>query len=207
MLLVSDLADRGHALDEDHPHLAAGQTEGGVLALFGHDLGRHSGRADHGAAPAGLHLDIVDEGADGDVPKLGGVAGLDVHARSGLDHLADGKAVGSQDVPLLPVEIVDEGDPRRAVGIVLDGGDAAGNAQLVALEVDDAVVALVAAAAVPHGDAARVVAPGLLADGLEQAALRLGAGDLLVGGDRHVPTSGSDRLENFDTHGWILPSP
>jgi ribosomal protein L4 len=47
---------------------------------------------------------------------------------------------------------------RGAVGIVLDALDPAGHAFLVALEVDDAVVLLVPAATVAHGDAPEVVA-------------------------------------------------
>ena len=49
-------------------------------------------------------------------------------------------------------------DATRAVGVVLNGGDLRGNVVLVAAKVDDAVLLLVATAAVTRGLAAVVVA-------------------------------------------------
>jgi hypothetical protein len=51
-----------------------------------------------------------------------------------------------QDVALLPVLVLHQRDARRAVRIVLDLAHHARHAELVALEVDDAVLALVPAA-------------------------------------------------------------
>ena len=62
--------------------------------------------------------------------------------------------------------------------IVLDRSDLGGHAVLVALEVDDAVTTLYAAALVADGDATVVVATGLLGQGLEERLLGLGARDL-----------------------------
>src|ERR1044071_1575873 len=59
-------------------------------------------------------------------------------------------------------------------------GDAAGHARRVALEVDDAVVALVAAAAPAHGNVAVVVAPRDALLRLQQTLLGLGARRQLV---------------------------
>ena len=70
----------------------------------------------------------------------------------------DLQAVGGEDVALLAVFVLDQGDEARAVGVVLDRLDGGGDAVLVALEVDDAVELLVAAAAVLGGDDAVVVA-------------------------------------------------
>ncbi len=69
--------------------------------------------------------------------------------------------VGGQDVPLLAVGVVQQGDPGAAVRIVLDRVDHGGDAVLVAAEVDQAVLPLVAAAAMPGGDLALVVPPAL----------------------------------------------
>src|SRR3990167_3123346 len=64
-----------------------------------------------------------------------------------------------QDVALLAVGVVQQGEVGGAVRVVLDGGDAGGDAFLVAAEVDEAVHALVAPAAVPGADAPQAVAP------------------------------------------------
>ena len=67
------------------------------------------------------------------------------------------------DVALLAVGVVQQRDPGGAVGVVLDVRDLGRDAVLVvATEVDDAVGALVAAALVPGGDPALVVAAALL---------------------------------------------
>ena len=57
------------------------------------------------------------------------------------------KPVGSQDVSLLAVDVVQQGDAGRAIRIVLDRIDLGRDAVLVALEVDQPVPPLVAAAA------------------------------------------------------------
>jgi len=89
------------------------------------------------------------------------VAGLQVH--------------GSQDIALLTVLVLDQGDVGGAVGIVLQVDDGSG-AVLVPLEVDDAVLLLVAAAAVADGDAAVAVAAGGLPGVLKVNSVRLRSG-------------------------------
>ena len=64
-----------------------------------------------------------------------------------------------EDVALLAVHVVDQRDAGRAVRIVLNRSDLAGNAQLVALEINDAVAALVAPTPMAHSDAPTVVPP------------------------------------------------
>ena len=87
------------------------------------------------------------------------------------------EAVGREDVALLAVGVVEERDARRAVGIVFDRGDRGRHADLVALEVDDAVALLVTAAAEAAGDAAVVVAAAGASAG---ASSRLRSGSVLV---------------------------
>src|SRR6185437_1602230 len=72
-------------------------------------------------------------------------------------------ALGSENVTALAVRILHQRDVTGAVGIVLEALDDTGDAVLVALEVDDAVLLPRAAADVARGDAAGVVAgPGLV---------------------------------------------
>ena len=88
-------------------------------------------------------------------------------SRAGDQLVARLHALGRDDVAALAVGVAQQRDVRGAVRIVFDALDAAGDAFLVALEVDHAVVLLVTAALVARGDAAVVVA----STGL---ALRLG---------------------------------
>ena len=71
--------------------------------------------------------------------------------------------------------VLHQRDEGRAIRIVLDALDLGRHVELVALEIDDAIGLLVAAAAEPHGDTAGVVAAagrGLaLGQGLDRLAL------------------------------------
>src|SRR5205085_3517275 len=85
-----------------------------------------------------------------------------------------------EDVVLVPVGVVQEGDVAGAVGVVLDRGDRGGDAVLEPLEVDLAVAPLGAAAAVAGGDTAVGVAAAGLFQPFGQLPLRLGRGQLLA---------------------------
>jgi hypothetical protein len=88
----------------------------------------------------------VDDRADRDVAQRQVVAGLDVRRRAGLDPVALGEPGRAEDVALLPVGVVQQSDPGRAVRVVLDVRDRRGDAVLVVTaEVDHAVRPLVAA--------------------------------------------------------------
>ena len=69
-----------------------------------------------------------------DVLERQRVAGLDVGGRAGLDHGADAEALRGDDVGLGAVDVVEQRDPRRPVGVVLDRGDLGGNTVLVRLK-------------------------------------------------------------------------
>ena len=83
------------------------------------------------------------------------------------------QAVRQEHVALLAVAVVEQADPGRAVRVVLDRRQAGGHAELVALEVDPAVVLLLAAAAMADGHPAGVVAAGAADLRLEQRLVRL----------------------------------
>lgn len=87
----------------------------------------------------------MHHGTDGDVLQSERVAHLDIGTDAARHLVADVEADGGEDVALFAVCIDEEGDVRAAVGIVLDALDRCGDAVLIALEIDDAVLALVAA--------------------------------------------------------------
>ena len=132
---VADGADGGHGVHGNLANFAGGQTNLSVLTFLSHELSAHTGGANHLAAAAGLDFHIVDQGTNGNVGDGQRVAGLDVGVGTGDDGLAHLNAQRSQDVALLAIGVVQQGDERAAVGIVLDGGNLGGDVQLVALEV------------------------------------------------------------------------
>ena len=116
------------------------------------------------------------------------------------DDVADLEPVGHEHVALLAVAVVEEADPRRAVRVVLDRGDPRGHAVLVALEVDPAVVRLLAAAAMADGEPAGVVPARAALLGLEERLVRLVGRDLLERRAGHAPTAGRGGLVASQRH-------
>src|SRR4029077_19817654 len=159
------------------------------------------------AAPAQRELDVVHGRADGNSCQRQGVA--DPHRRlfTALDRVADLQAQRREDVALLAVLVVDEGDAGAAVGVVLDRRDLAGDAELVALEVDLPVQLSVAAALVACGDPALVVSSGVRGQRLGERLLGLARRDLVEAGDGHEPSSGAGRLEFSKWHQTLPKSP
>ena len=113
------------------------------------------------------------------------------------------RTLGGEDVALLAVVVVQQGDPARAVRVVLDRGDRGRHAVLVPPEVDLAVLLLVPAAAVTRGLAAVVVATTGLGLALDERTLGRGLGDLGEVGLGLEPTSGAGGLAPANGHGSL----
>src|SRR5258706_4531459 len=149
----------------------------------------------------------MDGRADGDVQQREGVADAQWRFFPALDRVAYFEPKRRQDVALLAVLVMDEGDAGAAVGVVLDGRDLAGNAVLVALEVDLSVELAVAAALVACGDAALVVAAGVGGQRFDERLLGFVGGDLVESGDGHESASGAGWLELSNRHSSVLNAP
>jgi hypothetical protein len=143
----------------------------------------------------------VHDGTDGDVAQRQGVAGADFGALAGLEPVADLDALGGEDVALLAVVVVQQQDAAAAVGVVLDGRHLGGDAVLVAPEVDDPVLALVAATTVTGRLAAVVVAATRRRLLLDQRLLGGRLGDRRKVGNGLEPAARTGRLALALRHG------
>src|SRR3954468_14691984 len=206
LLGVADLADGRPAADVDVADLTGRHAQLRVRAVLRDELDRRAGRAGDLRAAAGTELDRVHGRTGRDVAQRQVVARLDVGAGTGLDDVALGEVLRSDDVALLTVGVVQQRDARRAVGVVLDVRDLGRDAVLVvATEVDDAVSTLVAATLVPGGDLAGRVATAGSAQRTQQRLLRGGAGDLGEVRDARTATTGGRRLVLADAHCQLSP--
>src|SRR5699024_9610 len=89
------------------------------------------------------------------------------------------ETVGGDDIALLAVGVMQQGDTRRAIGVVLDLSDARRHTVLViATEVDLPVGPLVPAALMTGGDAALIIAAAILRQWPGERLLRRRARDL-----------------------------
>src|SRR5690606_3561682 len=163
VLVVRQLAQGGTAVDVHLARLARLQADEGMDALARGELRRCAGAANHLAAPAGLQLDVVHHRPHRQVAKRHRVAGLDGRVGAGAHFITHRHALGGQDVAALAVGIFDQRDVRGAIRVVLERLDHAGDAVLVAPEIDQAILLARPTALVAGGDAAGIVARAGLA--------------------------------------------
>ena len=120
VIYIGNLTDSSLAADRDLSHLAGGKSDKSVSAFLTHELSLVACASYELSALSGIELDSVDECTNRDVLELESVAGLDVSLGAGLDLVAYLEAVGSEDVSLLAVLVLNESDECRAVRIVFD---------------------------------------------------------------------------------------
>ena len=197
---VTDNTDGSLAVQTDVTQLAGGQTNHALAVLLSHQLSADACGTNQLRALARVQLDVVDHGTNRDVLNRQAVARLDVGILGGDDLVADLQTLGSEDVCLLAVLILDESDVGRAVRVVLDGLDFCENVELLTLEVNDTVLLLVAAADVANGDAAVAVAAGGLLDLFEKALLGLHLRQTLIVEHSHISARGRRRVESLNSH-------
>src|SRR6266446_6686662 len=204
MIQVAYLPNRCHAQNMHTTLLTRRQTDERVVPLFGHQLCTCACPSHHLAATPSLQLNVVDRGAGRDVLQGQCIPRSDIGLRPRHDLVSDFQAVRGNDIAFLAIYIMQEGDTSRTVRIILDGRYSGRHPQLVALKVNDAIVALGAPAAMPGGNLALIVASGVLLQLHNQRFLWLGLGNLLECRNRHAttPRRGWSILSN-----WHLSTP
>src|SRR5579859_4275663 len=205
MVEIADLANRRHADLGHEPHLAGGHAHLHVIALLAQQLGRGAGRARQLAALAGLQLDVVDQRAEWDVAHRQGVARADVDVLARDQGVANLDIQRRHNVALVAVDIEQQGNAGRAVRVILNRGHARRDVELVALEVDHAIMALGAAAAMPNADGAGIIAPAVAAQWAQQTALGRALGDFFERRAGHAAAARRSGFVNFDGH-YLTPS-
>jgi hypothetical protein len=162
---VADLADGGVALFVDAANFAGGQTNLRKAFIARHQGRRTARRTDHLTAATGGELKIVDGAADRNRLQGKRVTNLRGGRRAAGNSLANRDADRGDDVSLLAIGVLQEGQAGGTHRIVFDRGDRRFHAMLAALEIDDADLLLVTAADATGGDPAiHIAATGLLAD-------------------------------------------
>src|SRR3981081_833744 len=156
---VSPRADVAGAAAVNQTLLAGVQTHDDVVTVAADELGIGAGGTCELAALAYFQFHIVDDGADRHVAERHDVARLHVDIVAGDHGVADRETLRRQDIGLGAVGVFHQRDEGSAVRIVFEALDGRRHVDLDALEIDDAIGLLVAAAAKAHDHAAGVVAP------------------------------------------------
>src|SRR5882757_4269193 len=179
------------------------QTNDHVIMVAADQLGVGAGGTCKLTALADLQFHIVDDGADRHVAERHDVARLHVDIVAGDHGVADRQTLRRQDISLGAVGIFYQRDKRGAVRIVFQALDGRRHVDLGALEIDDAIGLLVAAAAKTHDHAAGVVATaaGMLA--LGQRLDRLALIERRAIDHYQLALAGCRRIEFFQCHRGI----
>ena len=204
MIQVGNLTNGSDAVQANIAHLTGGQANQCQAILLSHQLSHVASGTNQLSAVAGIQLDVVDDGTNGDVLEGQCVAGLDVGVGAGHHGVANLQTIGSDDVVLHTVSVLDQSDESGTVRIVLQSLHGGRHIKLVALEVDHTVLGAVAAAVMANGDTAGVVAAAVLFHGLQQATLRLNLAQHAVVSHSHATAAGGSRLVLFDCHVFLL---
>ena len=139
VLDVADLANGRHAVRGHAPHLTGGQAQQAVARLPSPSAGPKCRRCGRSVRPAGDAARCCDDRYRVGMLRSGSALPTRISAVGpACDHRRRPPGRRRQDVALFAVRVVDQRDARRAVRVVLNRGDLAGHAELVALEVDDA---------------------------------------------------------------------
>ena len=139
----------------------------------------------------------MDRGAERHAREREAVAELRFSVRARLNHVANLEAVREEHVALLAVDIVEKADARGAVRVVLHGGNARWDAELVAAEVNLSIETLLLAAAVSDGDLPLIVAARAAHHLLGERLVWLVCRDLFERRHGHPTDSGAR---------WLQPS-
>src|SRR3984957_14024289 len=173
VLVVADFAQGRAAVDVHLAALTGLQAQEGVQPFAGRELHGGAGAAGQLAALAGLQFHVVYRGTDRKMPQGHRIARLHRRIGAAAHFITGGHALGGDDVAAFAVGVQHQRDVRGTVRIVFDTLDRAGNAVLVALEVDDAVLLPRTTADVTGGDATEMVARTGLALGHRQRRIRI----------------------------------
>ena len=145
-------------------------------------------------------FDVVDRRSERHGAEWHRVAQFRSDVGTGDDGRSNFQTEWGKDVGFLAVFILDQSDAAGAVRIVFDADDRGRRIVLTALEINQAVVTLVATADVAAGDAAGVVTATAALERGEEALLRLALGHLVEGREILVAGGRRDWLEIFQGH-------
>ena len=119
----------------------------------------------------------MDNGTQGDVDQRQTIAWLNINIVTGNDCIADRDALRGKNISFLAIDIHQQGNVGRTVRVVLNGLDPGQDIDLVALEIDDPILALVSAADMTGGDPAIVVSAAAFGEADTETLFRTISGE------------------------------
>ncbi len=206
VLGVRDFAQGRTAFSQHFTHFTGTQTQGHVDTFTRNQLSRStSGTSDLGTF-ARLQFDTVNSATNWDVAQLQTVARLDRSHDTSYQLIASTHAFRGDDVATLAVCIHQQSDVCGTVRIVFNTLDSGWNAIfVVATEIDQTVMLLVATTDMTGSDPTIVVTTASLRLLLEQRSVRSAFMQLLIDHLDHKTAASGSRFAFNDCHDAPLP--
>ena len=206
MLDVTNLSDGCLAIQTDPTNFTGRKSHlCQTVGLLGDQLCHRTCGTNELSALAGVKLDVVDYGTNGNVGDRQSVAGLDICICAGVNDVTCSQSLGSDDIALGSLGVLEQCDISGSVGVVLDTNDRV-RVRILTLEVDDSVLDLVSAASVANGDSSVAVTARMLLLGYDQALFGSELGDLLERRNGHVSSGRCCRFILNRRHSLFPPS-
>src|SRR5687767_9141391 len=200
VLGIANLTDRCVAIFRHAANFTRWQTNLGIALVPGHQCRRRSGAANNLPAFARVKLNVMNRDAYRYGAQRKAVAQIRCCFRTAHQLRTHLQSVGSNNVSLLSILILQKSEAGRADRIILDRGNGRFDAMLVAFEIDDADFLFVPATNATRRHASvMITATRLLAD-LDEALLRLRLRDLVVRRDRDVSRRRRQRSKCLHWH-------
>lgn len=158
LIFIAHLTNCRHTFNVNHAHFTGRQAKRGVFPFPSLQLRGTTRPADELTSLTPTQLDIVYHQSNRNRFEWQGIAGTDIGFGTGQDPIADVKPVGCDDVAFFAINIVQQGDTSRAVGIVFDRGDLSRDAGFIPTKIDDAIGPLVPATTMTNRNPAVTVA-------------------------------------------------
>ncbi len=200
VFMVADQADAGPAIHMHFPDFAGRKTQQSLLVFLCHQLGGCSGGTNHLSPFADFEFNVVNQGANRNVPKRQCIADFNVRLRATHQLVTDFQSFWRQNVAFFTIRIEQQGNSRRTVRIVLDRCHRGRHAIFRPFEINDPVKPLMAATLVANSQTPLVVASTRTANDFRQRFLRFACGDFIKARYCHLPTSGGIWFKTLYCH-------
>lgn len=206
MIAVADGTDGAVAVFVEAAKLTGRHFDEVPATIAGSENSGLSSGAGNFATAAWKELNVVDFRGKGHFADWHCVAKFRSSIFTGYDLGTIGKTGWGEDVGFHAVLVLDQGDAAGAIRIVLDADDGCFHLALVAFEIDQAVMTLVATADVASGDTACVIPSTRAFERGAEGLLRLAFRDFVKRRKLLVAAGWCSGLESFKWHdsveGW-----
>ena len=162
MFEVAHLANGGVTILKNQPDFTRGKFDMGIFSFLRHQLAGGSCAPNDLATLSHFQLNIVNQRACRDISEGQGIARFNIRYRA-CDHLLpDLKLRRGEDISLLPIGIMKQGNPGRSVWIVFYGGYFRRDLPFISFEVNQSIFSFVAPSPMPSGNSSVSVSSSCL---------------------------------------------